>query len=219
MKNLLFVLLFMLLSIGSAFSQESIKSNHDHLWYFHPFSIDLLAGVWMPAGRLSEYYRPSAQVGVSFGLMVYRKLRLQYWIMPRFLNQSQALPIKVSDSILSYGKNIIGASLGGGLSYTFYQDKWVSTEIMTGVSLEDIPTDVEKPNSKDSLSVSGVGLSIGVNSWINTFSRLNFGLRAIYTYSTYDKSKYLASSIGGHSITFSLVYRFPRRSQNFERWY
>ncbi len=103
--------------------------------------------------------------------------------------------------------------MGGWLSYTFYQYRIVTTEILTGITWKDIPTDIIKANKKDSLSISGLGLSIGINSWIKTFHRLNFGLRAIYTYSTYDKSKYLASPIGGHSLTFSLVYRFPRRSQ------
>jgi len=219
MKKLVFTSLFLFLFIGSTLSQESIRPNHDSLWYFHPFSIDLSAGVWIPAGKLSEYYRPSAQFGASFGIMVSKKARFQLWIMPRLLNQKKPLLIKVNDSIVDYSKNLTGSSLGGWLSYTLYQGKYVSTEIMTGVSSEDIPTDVQKPNAKDSLSVSGLGLSIGLNTWINTFSRLNFGLRTIYTYSTYDKSKNLATSIGGHSITCSLVYRFPRRSQSFERWY
>jgi hypothetical protein len=69
------------------------------------------------------------------------------------------------------------------------------------------------------VNISGLGLSIGINSWINTSPKLNFGLRAIYTYSTYNKSEHLASPIGGHSLTFSLVYRFPRRSQEFKKWY
>jgi hypothetical protein len=219
MKRILLITLFTILFIGETFSQESVKQNHDSLWYFHPFSIDLLAGVWIPMGKLSEYYSPSAQFGESFGLMVIKKVRVQFWMMPRFLNQNKPLPIKINDSIVYYRKEKLGASIGGWVSYTFYQDKHVSTELMTGVTWENIPTDVQKPNSKDTLSVSGLGLSIGINSWINTFSRLNFGLRAIYTYTTYEKSKYLSSSIGGHSITFSLVYRFPSRKKEFKRWY
>ncbi|HPF66005.1 hypothetical protein, partial [Lentimicrobium sp.] len=71
----------------------------------------------------------------------------------------------------------------------------------------------------DTLNTSATGLSIGLNTWINTFSRLNFGLRAYYTYTVFKKSSYAARSMGGHAMTFAVVYRFPRRSQEFKRWY
>jgi hypothetical protein len=214
-----FTLLLLFLFIGPTFSQTSARDNYDSLWYFHPFSIDLSAGLWIPAGKLATYYRPSAQFGGSFGLMVTKRMRFQLWIMPRLLQQEKSLSIKVNDSSVQYKKNLPGASLGGWMSFRFYQDKFVSSEILTGVTWETIPTTVQKPGSKDSLSVSGVGLSVGVNSWINIFPRSNIGVKAVYTYSTYDRSKNLSTSIGGHSITISLAYRFPRRNQNFKRWY
>lgn len=217
MKKLFLISAIMFLFLRMAFSQEPPRTNSDSLWYFHPFSIDLSAGMWIPAGKLSDYYGSSVQFGAGFGLMISEKTRFQLWMMPRLLNQKKSIPIKVDDSIVYYDKNTVGASLGGWLSYTFYQDKLLSSEIMTGISWEDIPTDIQKPNCKDLFSVSGLGLSIGVNSWINTFSNLNFGLRAIYTYSTYNKSKFLVSSIGGNSFTFSLVYRYPKRNQDFKR--
>jgi len=219
MKKLLVIFSLTHLFISSTFSQEHVKQSYDSLWYFYPFSIDLSVGIWTPIDKLSQYYNPSPQFGGGFGLMVSRKMRFQLWIMPRILNQKNPILLNLNDSVMEYKKKSVGASLGGWLSYTFYQDRIVSTEILTGVTLEDIPTDIIKANKKDSLSISGLGLSIGLNSWINTFHRLNFGLRAIYTYSTYDKSKYLASPIGGHSLTFSLVYRFQRRSQEFKKWY
>lgn len=217
--KLLLISLLMFLFIDSTFSQSSVKQNYDSLWYFHPFSVDLSAGVWIPTGKLCDYYNPSAQFGGGLGIMISKKMRFQLWVMPRVLNQNEPLPLKVNDSTIHGKKNLLGGSVGGWLSYTFYQGKILSSEVITGVSREDIPTVLEKSISNDTLTVAGLGLSIGINSWINTFSRLNFGLRAIYTYTTYDKSKYLASSIGGHSITFTIVYRFPRRSQDFKRWY
>lgn len=219
MKKILVVLFVSTLLISPTFSQGNGKENYDSLWYFYPFTIDLLAGIWIPNGKLSGYYNPSSQFGTGLGLMVSKKMRFQLWLMPRILKQKNPIAVTVNDSIIEYKKNSLGASLGGWLSYTFYQDRIVSTEILTGVTWEVIPTDITKENGKDSLNISGMGLSIGINSWINTFGRLNFGLRAIYTYSTYDQSNYLANPIGGHSLTFSLVYRFPRRSQDFKRWY
>ena len=82
-----FTFLLLFLFIGPTFSQKSARANYDSLWYFHPFSIDLSAGLWMPAGKLATYYRPSAQLGASFGLMVSKKMRFQLWIMTRFLQQ------------------------------------------------------------------------------------------------------------------------------------
>jgi len=219
MKKLLLIILFSLLFTDSTYSQGHVKQNYDSLWYFYPFTIDLSAGIWTPINKLSKYYNPSLQFGGGFGLMVSRKIRFQLWIMPRLLNQRETLFLKNNDSIIEYKNNSLGASLGGWLSYTIYQDKIVSTEILTGITWEDIPTNIKNVSNNDSLSISGLGLSIGINSWINTFQRLNFGLRAIYTYTTYDKSKYLARPIGGHSLTFSLVYRFPRRSQEYRKWY
>lgn len=217
--KILFLFLLLFLAGEAAFAQQPTRHNHDSLWYFHPFSIDLSAGLWIPAGKLAVYYRPSAQFGGSLGILVSKKMRFQLWIMPRLLQQQQPLSIITADSIVQYKKNLPGASLGGWLSYRFYQNRFVSTEMMAGVSWEDIPTTIQKNAGKDSVSVSGLGLSIGVNSWINTAPKLNFGLRAVYTYTTYDRSKHLAGSIGGHAITFSLVYRFPGRSQSFKRRY
>jgi hypothetical protein len=145
-------------------------------------------------------------------------MRFQLWMLPRLLQQEKPLSIKVNDSVVQYKKNLPGASLGGWMSYRFHQDKFVSTEIMTGVAWETMPTTVQKPGNNDSLSVSGLGLSVGVNSWVNIFPRSTIGLRAIYSYASYDRSKYLANSIGGHSLTISLAYRFPRRSQKFKEW-
>ena len=216
-----FILIFSLsfLFTISTFSQGHVKPNYDSLWYFHAFSIDLSAGVWTPIDKLSEYYYPSLQFGGGFGIMVSSKMRFQLWIMPRILNQKNSLLLNVNDSVIEFKKNSVGGSLGGWLSYTFYQDKIVSTEILTGITWEDIPTNIMKASKNDSVNISGLGLSIGINSWINTSPKLNFGLRAIYTYSTYNKSEHLASPIGGHSLTFSLVYRFPRRSQEFKKSY
>ncbi len=209
--KILQIILLSFIFTSLTFSQEQVEQNHDDLWDFYPFTIDLAAGVWTPLDKFSEYYNPSLQFGGGFGLMLTRKMRLQLWIMPRLLDPKNPLLLNLNDSVGEYKKKSIGGSVGGWLSYTFYQDKNASMEILTGITKEDIPTSIIKPNNNDSISISGLGLSIGVNSWINTFAKLNFGLRTIYTYSTYDKSKYLASSIGGHSITFSLVYRFPRR--------
>lgn len=205
------IIILSFLFTSLTFSQEQVEQNHDELWDFYPFTIDLSAGVWTPLEKFSEYYNPSIQFGVGFGLIISRKMRLQMWLMPKFFDPKKSLLLNLNDTVREYKEKSLGASVGGWLSYTFYQDKNASMEILTGITKEDIPTTIMKPNNNDSISISGLGLSIGVNSWINTFAKLNFGLRAIYTYSTYDNSKYLASSIGGHSITFSLVYRFPRR--------
>jgi hypothetical protein len=219
MKKILIIFLSIFLFISSAFSQEHVKQNCDSLWYFHPFTTDHSAGIWTPIGKLSKYYKPSLQFGLGLGLMVSSKMRFQLWIMPRVLTQKNPILLNLNDSDIEFKKKSVGGSFGGWLSYTFYQDRILSTEILTGITWENIPTNIMKANNKDTLSISGLGLSIGINSWFNTFHRLNFGLRAIYTYSTFDKSKYLASPIGGHLLTFSLVYRSPRRSQEFKKWY
>jgi hypothetical protein len=53
--KILFTLLLLLLFSEPTFSQASKNSKYDSLWYFHPFSIDLSAGLWMPVGKLAAY--------------------------------------------------------------------------------------------------------------------------------------------------------------------
>jgi len=199
-----------------------VKPEYDSLWYFHPFSIDLLAGVWTPLGKLSEYYNPSAKFGGSLGIMVGRKMRFQLWMMPIFFSPKKTIGIKVNDTIVSE-KKTPGASIGGWLSYTFLQNKQISAELISGVTWEDIDTGIENPkprNKYDSiLDISSIGISFGVNTWVNIFRQSNTGIRVYYTYATYDKSKIISHSIGGHSMTISLVYRFPKRSLDNKRYY
>ena len=219
LKKIIFILISSLALIGSALSQERARPNYDSLWYFHPFSVDLLVGVWTPVNNLSEYYYSGAQFGAGFSLMTSKKTRIHLLLMPRILKQRSSIFLKVIDSTYEYSDNTIGASIGGWMTYNFYRGKIICPEIITGLTWEDIPTNILKENKKDTVSISGLGLSIGINSWFNTFNKLNFGLRAVYTYSTFDNSKYLAKPIGGHSLSLSLVYRFANRDYKNKKWY
>ena len=217
MKKLLFLTLFFSLLMNNIYSQKNNVIKYDSLWYSHPFFIDLQAGVWTPIGKLSEYYNPSVQLGAGFGLG-FRKLQVQLMVMARFPSERILLPIKVNDSIV-FGKTIIGGNVGGWINYSFFRNKFLCSETVIGFTHEFISTDVINPKNNDTLSVGGLGISLGFNSWFKTFSKLNFGLRTIYTYSRYDNSKNLANAIGGHSFTFSLVYRFPRRDPSYEKYF
>lgn len=148
-----------------------------------------------------------------------KKTRIHLLLMPRILNPKNPISLIVEDSTLQYKGNHVGTSLGGWLTYNFNRNKIQSSEVIIGLTGEIIPTNVLKENKTDSISITGLGLSLGINSWFNTFDKLNFGLRAVYTYSTYDNSKYLSKPIGGHSLTFSLIYRFPSRRKENKRWY
>ncbi len=219
MKKLFLALISSLTFISTAFSQERTRSNYDSLWYFHPLNIDILVGAWTPLNKLSNNYYSGLQFGAGVGIMHSKKTRIHLLLIPRILNQKNPISLVVKDSTIQYKGNDVGASLGGWLTYNFYQNKIQSSEVIIGLTGEIIPTNVLKENKTDSISITGLGLSLGIHTWFNTFNKLNFGLRAVYTYSTYDSSKYLAKPIGGHSLTFSLIYRFPRRRNENKRWY
>ena len=219
MKKLFLIIIFNLILINTASSQRPLKQNNDSLWYFYPFSLDFSAGIWTPIDKLSKFYNASPQFGFGFGLMLHKKLRFQILLMPRFLNQKKPILINVDNSVVAFKKNMTGASFGGYIDYTFNQNKIASTELMTGFSWDDISTNILKTNKKDSISISGLGLSIGINSWFNIFKKVNLGFRALYTYSTYNQSKYLAIPIGGHSVTCSIVFRSHGRSKENKKWY
>lgn len=208
-----------ILCTSSAFAQKYEKRNYDSLWYFHPFSIELLLGAWTPAGKLSNFYTTSPQFGAGLGLMISRKARLQLLMMPRILIPQKPILVNINNTTIELKERSVEASIGGGLSHTLYQGKSINTELLTAITFESIQTSIKKSNTNDSLAINGLGVSLGINSWINKFNNHNVGIRTLYTYATFDASKHLASSIGRHSFTFSLIYRFPKRNQKNKRWY
>ncbi len=198
------------------------KPNYDSLWYFHAFSIDVATGSWIPIGTLSTHYRPALQLDFDMGLMVNSKMRFYLSLGPRFLNASEPISVKGMYST-EYANAKWGSHVGGGLSYTFYQHRRISASFLSKCTLEAIDTNIPNAHPKKSndslITVSGLGLSGGILIWTNIFKKSSIGLKVLYTYSTYNRSKHLTHPIGGNSTAVSLVFRFPRRSLLYAKWY
>jgi len=197
----------------SAAGKNFAIQKNDTTWKFHPFSVDIIVGSYIPIGKLNEQFKPSLQVGWSLGLTIYKNTRLSVMVAPRFLLEKRSLAVKVKDSII-YDYHPLGWSIGGLSSTRLYENKQICLELINGVTWEGIVTDVSDVNSGDSISISSLGLSLGLNTWFNIINRINLGVLAYYTFSTYDNSKYLANPIGNSSFNLSLIYRGPKRNQN-----
>jgi len=201
-----------------------IKQNFDSIWCFHPFSINIYSGLWTPIGSLNDYFNPSFKLGASFSLMVSDNMKIELGLNAIFQNNESDIILE-ENAIVDSTRKTTGASLGGWLTYSIYMDRNFYIDLLSGVTWETIDTDIEKPNvdpdEKDDelLSVSSIGFSFGTDIWINKFGIHNVGIRILYSYAAYNIDEILISQIGGHSISTSLIYRFPRRKQIFRKYY
>jgi len=201
---------------------NNLNSDNDSIWSFYFFSVKVSPGIWFPIGQLSKYYNPSLQLGFSLDMMISHRMRLEYGIYPRFMNNKQPLLINYNDSIIKTNTPMSG-SIGGWISYELIKNKFTLTEIISGFSWEPLDTETENPNPKNNkdtkLSVSKWGFSIGQSTWFNIFGKQNIGLRTMYQYAAYDSDRMLISKLGGHSFSISLVYRYPKRDDAYIKYH
>jgi hypothetical protein len=234
MKRFALITLLYLIFQSSNFGQELKESNstdkkkssdltvdYDSIWCFHPFSADFSAGLYMPIGKLSDFIKPSFQVGLGLGIMVSNKSRIQLGIYPRFIRSNSSFLVNHKDTIL-FAEPDISGSLGGWISHEIYKDKLFYTELIAGISWEPFDAVVRYPAvniANDSINISTLGFSLGLNTWINTFGAHNVGLKVMYQFAAYDKAEILVDHLGGHSLSITLVYRFSKRSVLNRKYY
>ena len=188
------------------------ETKRDTAWNIYPFTLNLSVGSWIPVGTLSEYFNPCVLVGFGFGFMLTEKMRMEYTVIPRFMNSKKQFDINVNNTVEKTNSSSGGSVIGGWLIYKVYADKNILLELTSGISWEALSTNIEDPDDKDeTLDVSAIGFSIGMNSLINKFGKQNIGLSVWYNYAAYNNDKLLKSNIGGHSISISLIYRLPSR--------
>jgi len=235
MRKILLVIVLLIILINNGFSQldnyehfnnnyyldENVQANSlkiaenqkDSIWTFYPFTINLSAGVFVPLGRLSEYFNPCAQIGFGFGLMLNDKMRIEYTVIGRFMNGKESFEINVDNSVEETSSSS-GGSIGGWLTYELYGNKNIMLELTSGISWEPLTTEIKDPDDSDEyLDVSTIGFSVGLNSWINKFGKQNIGISLWYNYASYRSNELLKSNIGGHYLSASLILRLPSRKK------
>lgn len=205
--------------------QLSMVEN-DSIWCFHPFSVNIYAGVWNPVGRLSKNFKSSMKFGGTLGLMISKKSRIEYGVAISLNNSKNEVELvyEVDGQNLSTGKTHSG---GVGVFYlhNIYKDYNFYVDLITGIGMESISTDIANPeftsgNKNDSIvDFTTFGLSSGIDIWVNKFGINNFGLRFLFTYAPYNRDRELLTNIGGLSLTCSFVYRFPKRKPSFREYY
>ena len=214
MKSFLFFLIGFFLLV----SQKSVASTEDTnhcIWCFHPFSVNIHAGLWSPLGQLNSYYNPSPFFDFNLGLVLVSKVKLEIGLGPILHDLSQPLNIFYQET--SYREQVTsGGSVGGAVTYHLYDNKVVFIDAVSrfrweSIILEKIP--FENPSSKydEKLAISTFGLSFGIDAWFNIVRSHNFGFRILYGYAGYNWDSKLISNIGGQSLSTSLIYRFPKR--------
>lgn len=204
--------------------QPNSYIDYDSIWCFHPFSINIYSGLWTPVGTLNDYFNPSAKLGASFGLMISKNMKIELGLNAIIHNNKDELELFADETSKNTNKTT-GASLGGWLTYSVYKDRIIYLDILSGLTWETIDTDIENLNDDpedeydDNLSVSTFGVSIGSDLWLNIIGTHNIGIRLLYSYAPYNNDDILKTKIGGHSISTSLIYRFPKRNQIFRKYY
>lgn len=220
----LFCCIFFLLPMNQFVVSQETKARqlsmveNDSVWCFHPFSVNIYAGVWNPIGRLNKNFKSSMKFGGSFSLMISKISRIEYGLGFSLNNSKNEVELvyEVDGQNLSTGKTHSG---GVGVFYlhNIYKDYNFYVDLITGISMESILTDIVNPeftsgNKNDSIvDFTTFGLSSGVDIWVNKFGIHNLGLRLLLTYAPYNRDKELLTNIGGFSLTCSFVYRFPKR--------
>jgi hypothetical protein len=203
-------------------SAPKIPDYADSIWCFYPFSINIAPGIWFPASKLSTYYDPCFQLGLGFGIMFTSKVRLELGLTPHFLINKKKITVSVNDT-LRETNTPSSASIGGGLNIAVYRNSTLCLELIPGLSWEPLSTEIKKPGTQEDddskVSISTVGYSLGLNTWINKFGRQNFGIKAAYGYAAYYTDSSLISDIGGSYISISLCYRWPAREAGFVKYY
>lgn len=213
------VILLFIESVTQCHGNTIQNRPQDSVWYFHPFSIDLCAGLHVPTGKLATYYNPTLQFTGYMGLMITKKLRAHIGLQFRGMDQTKPILLKANDTIIPYQSNILQGGFGAWISYTLYQNKQICTELIAGVANQNISTNIENRANRDSIEIKGIGLSIGAHTWFHTYKGLNFGLRAEFNYANYDKSNFLANNLGTNFFTVALIYRVQRRKNAYKKWY
>lgn len=183
---------------------NNIPANYNGVWDFFPVYFHISVGSYIPIGKLANFYNPGVQLGFGVGLIA-SKIRLEFGIMPRYMNNKKEIEIYSLDTIVKTNAPE-GGSIGGWVSYEIFKNKSIYTELVSGVSSELLSI----PNEKDPL-IKTIGFSFGISSLINKFGKQNVGIRVLYNYAAYNKDNVLKSDLGGQFLTLSLTYSFPER--------
>jgi len=209
-------------TIVSIDRHSRIANSNDSIWSFHPFSLTISPGIFIPVGKLSEYYGTCFQFNFSLGLKVAPKMRFELGLGPRFMSNKNKIEVRVNN-IYYKTESPTSASLGGCFSYETFKNKNIFTELILGLTWEPLDTKLKNPNPKDQydsiVNISTFGISLGTNIWSNIIGRNNLGVKILYTYAPYNIDYILVSNIGGHFISLSVSYRFPKREPENLRYY
>ncbi|MBL7901534.1 MAG: hypothetical protein JNK73_06030 [Bacteroidia bacterium] len=200
-------------------NHHKLKTTSDSVWYFNPFGVSLSPGISFPLGKFSEYVNPSFGFGFSFNLHVWKALSIEAGMLFRFLDNKKSVFIRYNDSLIEC-QTPLAVSIGGWIHRKIYKNHIVYTELIAGMSLEELSTDYIANTPDDSLvSLSTFGYALGLQNYFNCLGAQNIAIKLLYQNAFYNRNNMLVTEIGGHSISLALVYRFPPREPFYKKYY
>jgi hypothetical protein len=196
-----------------------LKTAADNVWYFNPFGVSLSPGISFPIGKFSEYVNPSFGFGFTFNLHVWKAFSIEAGMLIRFLDNKKSVFIRYNDSLIQC-QTPLAVGAGGWIHRKIYKNRMVYTELIAGMSLENISTDYVANTPEDSLvSLRTIGYAFGLQNYFACFGAQNIAIKCLYQNTFYNRDKILVTEIGGHTITFAFVYRFPPREPFYKKYY
>lgn len=229
MKKILLILIFsaFLVNINVIYSKESKIQLQDTLFHdlklfsdsiiendkpgnFQLMTFNISPSAWVPLGKLSNYFTPCFELGFGLAFQFTQRLRLEYTIHGRFIDNSKPIQIKNGQTTV-FTSCESAMNVGGWVATPILKNDNLIIELSMGGSWESISTKFENPfpkNEKDKkLKVSTFGISVGVNAWLVKINNQNFGFNINYNYAPFYIDDILVTKLGGNYLTVGLTTR------------
>lgn len=179
-------------------------------------NLNLISGVWIPLGMMSNTFYPSPQIGIKINLPIFKTFSFGIGINLQFLNNVKALDVKSNDNVLQ-AKGSTGLNFSAYLSKEYKLGSSLLIDGIGGVGIGRIhttlaippdPTLINQKIEDQYYSIQTIDCSFGVNIKKKIFKKSTIGLNLNYNYTPFYLDSTLATSIGSNSTSIGLLYTF-----------
>lgn len=170
----------------------------------------LYVGHWLPLSRLSQDFKPSLNLGVSFGLPVKLKYRIEAKFQVAVSPSKSELEFRFDDKIYRTSNlTIINAGFRFTKEHKINKDLFFDASAELNLSV--ISSDIKDPNGENNNSTHGVetidlGIGLGVKKFVGDQNAI--GIETFLHAAPYNLNNELLSSSGFLSLSSSIFYSF-----------
>lgn|GEM_PF-1309181 len=170
------------------------------------------SGVWIPVGKMNQYFNPGPLFGVKFGFDSQSNHRIDFVFQMGVMIKPTVFNMMLADTLTPTKSDM---NLLAGISYTHgfdLKDSW-KAEATAGLAYGMFDTDIKKPLKKNQTEDSYYTIGapdISVEAGIRRILRSghSFGLGIGYHYLPLSVNQNLDTNIGSQMLMIVLGYRF-----------